>query len=73
MARKNNGRLGMDVGLACPACGVPSMPDPEELTAVFRDARQWTRCFDVPKAIVAFLWSRLTERRRPMHSLLSHD
>jgi hypothetical protein len=73
MARKNDGRPGMDVGLACPACGVPSTPDPEELTAVLRDARQWTHCFDRPKAAVALLWSRLVERRRPMHSLLSRD
>jgi len=49
------------------------MPDAEELKAAFRDARQWARCFDRPKAVVALLWLRLVEWRRPAHVLLSHD
>ena len=73
MTRKSDGRLGRDVGLACPSCGVQPMPDVEELKAAFRDARQWTRCFDRPRAAVARLWSRLAEWRRPAHALLSRD
>jgi hypothetical protein len=63
----------MDVGLACPSCGVHQMPDAEELKAAFHDARQWSHCFDRPRAAVALLWSRLVEWRRPVHSLLSQD
>jgi hypothetical protein len=67
MARKNDGRPGIEVGLACPACGVPSRPDAQELAAVVRDARQWSGWFARRKAAVALLWARLAAWR-PVHS-----
>jgi hypothetical protein len=73
VARKNDHKAEMDLGLVCPSCGVLSRPDPEALRAVVRDAKLWVRCLAVPRAIVMALLSRLADSRRQTHSVLSHD